>query len=45
MRVKWDFLIMQATSQSVHLSASAYFVPEFAAMRYTNHGATVNEVI
>ncbi|PWA65673.1 abscisic aldehyde oxidase 3 [Artemisia annua] len=42
--VKWDFLIMQANFQSVHLSASAYFVPEFTAMRYINYGAAVSEV-
>ncbi|GKE00509.1 abscisic aldehyde oxidase 3 [Tanacetum coccineum] len=32
------------TSQSVHLSANAYFVPEFTAMRYINYGAAISEV-
>ncbi|GJX06982.1 indole-3-acetaldehyde oxidase [Tanacetum coccineum] len=33
-----------ATSQSVHLSANAYFVPEFTAMRYINYGAAISEI-
>lgn len=42
--VNWDFLILQANSQSVNLSASSYFVPEFSSMRYINYGAAVTEV-
>ncbi|GJS13608.1 abscisic aldehyde oxidase 3 [Tanacetum coccineum] len=41
--VKWKILIMQATSQSVHLSTNAYFVPEFTAMRYINYVAAISE--
>nr|GEX33510.1 abscisic aldehyde oxidase 3 [Tanacetum cinerariifolium] len=36
--VKWDF-----TSQSVHISESAYFVHKFTAMRYINYGAAVSD--
>nr|UEN74745.1 abscisic-aldehyde oxidase [Silybum marianum] len=42
--VNWDFLILQANFQSVNLSASSYFVPEFSSMRYINYGAAVTEV-
>ncbi|XP_071726440.1 abscisic-aldehyde oxidase-like isoform X2 [Rutidosis leptorrhynchoides] len=42
--VKWEVLIMQANGQSVNLSASSYFVPEFMDMRYINYGAAVSEV-
>ncbi|GJS43270.1 indole-3-acetaldehyde oxidase, partial [Tanacetum coccineum] len=41
--VKWKILIMQATSQSVHLSTNAYFVPGFTAMRYINYVAAISE--
>lgn len=43
--VKWDDLILQANTQSVHLSASSYFVPESTARKYINYGATGSEVI
>ncbi|KAI3791881.1 hypothetical protein L2E82_05745 [Cichorium intybus] len=42
--VTWDFLIQQANMQSVNLSASSFFVPEFTSMRYINYGAAVSEV-
>ncbi|KAL4592125.1 hypothetical protein LXL04_005110 [Taraxacum kok-saghyz] len=42
--VKWDVLISQANSQSVNLSASSYFVPEFTSMSYINYGAAISEV-
>lgn len=43
--VKWDSLILHANMQSVNLSASSFFVPEFNSMRYINYGAAVSEVI
>ncbi|OVA00877.1 Aldehyde oxidase/xanthine dehydrogenase [Macleaya cordata] len=42
--VSWDTLIVQAHLQSVNLSASDYYVPEFSSMRYLNYGAAVSEV-
>ncbi|XP_023745900.1 abscisic-aldehyde oxidase isoform X1 [Lactuca sativa] len=42
--VKWDSLILHANMQSVNLSASSFFVPEFNSMRYINYGAAVSEV-
>ncbi|KAH9622657.1 hypothetical protein KSS87_022627 [Heliosperma pusillum] len=42
--VDWKTLIFQASMQSVHLSASTLYVPEFASMRYLNYGAAVSEV-
>ncbi|XP_076904841.1 abscisic-aldehyde oxidase-like [Bidens hawaiensis] len=42
--VNWELLIVQANMQSVNLSASSFFVPEFTAMRYINYGAAVSEV-
>nr|XP_043613751.1 abscisic-aldehyde oxidase-like isoform X2 [Erigeron canadensis] len=41
--IKWDFLILQAHSQSLNLSASSFFVPEYTSMRYINYGAAVSE--
>lgn len=34
---------MQASLQAVNLSASSYFVPDFASMEYLNYGAAVSE--
>ena len=42
--VKWDDLISQANLQSVNLSASSFFVPEFTSMSYINYGSAVSEV-
>ncbi|KAM7522805.1 hypothetical protein LguiA_012707 [Lonicera macranthoides] len=42
--VTWDVLILQAQYQSVNLSASSYFVPEFTSTHYLNYGAAVSEV-
>ncbi|KAI3988518.1 hypothetical protein MKX01_026332 [Papaver californicum] len=42
--VSWDTLIVQAHLQSVNLSASTYYVPDFSSMRYLNYGAAVSEV-
>ncbi|KAI3687836.1 hypothetical protein L1987_81539 [Smallanthus sonchifolius] len=42
--VSWELLIMQAHMQSINLSASSFFVPEFTSMRYINYGAAVSEV-
>ncbi|RZC94031.1 hypothetical protein C5167_016725 [Papaver somniferum] len=42
--VSWDTLIVQAHLQSVNLSASSYYVPDFGLMRYLNYGAAVSEV-
>ncbi|XP_019052094.1 PREDICTED: indole-3-acetaldehyde oxidase-like isoform X2 [Nelumbo nucifera] len=42
--VSWDMLILQANLQAVNLSASSYYVPEFASMKYLNYGAAVSEV-
>ncbi|BBH05393.1 Calcium-binding EF-hand family protein [Prunus dulcis] len=36
---------MQASLQAVNLSASSYFVPDFASMEYLNYGAAVSEAI
>ncbi|KAL9235390.1 hypothetical protein vseg_010151 [Gypsophila vaccaria] len=42
--VDWKTLIFQAGMQSVNLSASTLYVPEFDSMRYLNYGAAVSEV-
>ncbi|XP_074267058.1 abscisic-aldehyde oxidase [Silene latifolia] len=42
--VNWETLIAQAAMQSVSLSASTYYVPEFTSMKYLNYGAAVSEV-
>ncbi|KAI3837535.1 hypothetical protein MKW98_011454 [Papaver atlanticum] len=42
--VSWDTLIVQTHLQSVNLSASTFYVPDFSSMRYLNYGAAVNEV-
>ncbi|XP_038720320.1 indole-3-acetaldehyde oxidase-like isoform X2 [Tripterygium wilfordii] len=42
--IKWETLIVQATLQSVNLSASSYFVPELTSKAYLNYGAAVTEV-
>nr|XP_043629363.1 indole-3-acetaldehyde oxidase-like [Erigeron canadensis] len=42
--VKWEYLITQADSQSINLSASSYFVPENTSSGYLNYGAAVSEV-
>ncbi|XP_021892683.1 indole-3-acetaldehyde oxidase-like, partial [Carica papaya] len=42
--VKWEMLIRQAYMESVNLSASSLYVPDFASMRYLNYGAAVSEV-
>ncbi|XP_074294989.1 abscisic-aldehyde oxidase-like [Silene latifolia] len=42
--VDWKTLIVQAGMQSVNLSASTYYVPEFTSMQYLNYGAAVSEV-
>ncbi|KAL8144073.1 hypothetical protein V2J09_017105 [Rumex salicifolius] len=42
--VDWNTLIYQAELQSVNLSASTYYVPEFTSNQYLNYGAAVSEV-
>ncbi|XP_052202899.1 abscisic-aldehyde oxidase-like isoform X2 [Diospyros lotus] len=42
--IKWETLIQQAYLQSVNLSASSYYVPDFTSMQYLNYGAAVSEV-
>ncbi|KAK9734655.1 hypothetical protein RND81_04G155000 [Saponaria officinalis] len=42
--VDWKTLIFQAGMQSVNLSASTLYVPDFTSMRYLNYGAAVSEV-
>ncbi|KAL8245186.1 hypothetical protein R6Q59_011444 [Mikania micrantha] len=42
--VSWELLIRHANMHSVNLSASSFFVPESASMRYINYGAAVSEV-
>ncbi|XP_065868875.1 indole-3-acetaldehyde oxidase-like isoform X2 [Euphorbia lathyris] len=42
--VAWEMLIHQAYSESVHLSANSYYVPESASAVYLNYGAAVSEV-
>ncbi|CAN7018139.1 unnamed protein product [Brassica oleracea var. botrytis] len=39
--VTWNMLIQQAYAQSVNLSASALFTPEFSSMEYLNYGVGV----
>ncbi|CAI0397415.1 unnamed protein product [Linum tenue] len=41
--VRWEMLISQAYMTSVNLSASSYYVPDFATTRYLNYGAAVSE--
>ncbi|XP_050236886.1 abscisic-aldehyde oxidase-like isoform X2 [Mercurialis annua] len=42
--VRWEMLIQQAYMESVNLSASSFFKPDFASMQYLNYGAAVSEV-
>ncbi|KAH9699218.1 Indole-3-acetaldehyde oxidase [Citrus sinensis] len=42
--VKWETLIQQAYLQSVSLSASSLYLPDFTSMKYLNYGAAVSEV-
>ncbi|KAJ8630893.1 hypothetical protein MRB53_024216 [Persea americana] len=42
--ISWDALVFQANLQSVNLSASTLWVPDFSSMRYLNYGAAVSEV-
>ncbi|XP_065865749.1 abscisic-aldehyde oxidase-like isoform X2 [Euphorbia lathyris] len=42
--IKWEMLIRQAYLEAVNLSASSFFVPDFAAMTYLNYGAAMSEV-
>ncbi|KAJ4903083.1 Abscisic-aldehyde oxidase [Raphanus sativus] len=42
--VTWNLLIQQAYAQSVNLSASALYTPEFSSMEYLNYGVGVSEV-
>ncbi|GMN46982.1 hypothetical protein TIFTF001_016159 [Ficus carica] len=39
--VSWEMLIAQGYMQSVNLSASSYYVPDFSSIRYINYGAAV----
>ncbi|KAL0741025.1 hypothetical protein Bca4012_082538 [Brassica carinata] len=41
--VTWSMLIQQAYAQSVNLSASALYTPEFSSMEYLNYGVGVSE--
>ena len=34
---------IQASLEAVNLSASSYYVPDFASMKYLNYGAAVSE--
>ncbi|KAJ0260205.1 Abscisic-aldehyde oxidase [Hirschfeldia incana] len=42
--VTWNLLIQQAYAQSVNLSASALYTPQFSSMEYLNYGVGVSEV-
>uniref|UniRef100_A0A1J3IME2 indole-3-acetaldehyde oxidase n=1 Tax=Noccaea caerulescens TaxID=107243 RepID=A0A1J3IME2_NOCCA len=42
--VTWNMLIQQAYAQSVNLSASTLYKPEFSSMEYLNYGVGVSEV-
>ncbi|RWR85432.1 Aldehyde oxidase/xanthine dehydrogenase [Cinnamomum micranthum f. kanehirae] len=42
--ISWETVIRQANLQSVNLSASTLWVPNFSSMRYLNYGAAVSEV-
>ncbi|XP_031475663.1 indole-3-acetaldehyde oxidase-like [Nymphaea colorata] len=42
--VSWDALILQAHRQMVNLSASTYWVPHPASLKYLNYGAAASEV-
>ncbi|KAF8049853.1 hypothetical protein N665_2109s0003 [Sinapis alba] len=42
--VTWNMLIQKAYAQSVNLSASALYTPEFSSMEYLNYGVGVSEV-
>ncbi|CAN6465039.1 unnamed protein product [Victoria cruziana] len=42
--VSWDALILQAHRQMVNLSASSYWIPDPASIRYLNYGAAASEV-
>ncbi|GMN46983.1 hypothetical protein TIFTF001_016162 [Ficus carica] len=39
--VTWETLIAQGYMQSVNLSASSYYVPDFSSLHYINYGAAV----
>ncbi|KAM1554232.1 hypothetical protein EV2_007139 [Malus domestica] len=39
--INWETRIQQASLQDVNLSASSYYVPDFASKRYLNYGAAV----
>ncbi|EEF46513.1 aldehyde oxidase, putative [Ricinus communis] len=42
--IRWEVLIHQAYLEAVNLSASSYFVPDFASMQYLNYGVASSEV-
>ncbi|XP_010417869.1 PREDICTED: abscisic-aldehyde oxidase-like isoform X3 [Camelina sativa] len=42
--VTWTMLIQQAYGQSINLSASTLYTPEYASMEYLNYGVGVSEV-
>ncbi|XP_010521613.1 PREDICTED: abscisic-aldehyde oxidase-like isoform X1 [Tarenaya hassleriana] len=42
--VSWEVLIQQAYAQSVNLSASTLYRPEFSSMQYLNYGVAISEV-
>nr|XP_029117923.1 LOW QUALITY PROTEIN: indole-3-acetaldehyde oxidase-like [Elaeis guineensis] len=42
--ISWEPLISQANLEAVNLSASTYFVPDYASTSYLNFGVAVSEV-
>ena len=40
----WVLFHLQATIQSVDLSAQTYWVPDSSALQYLNYGAAASEV-
>ncbi|XP_058084453.1 indole-3-acetaldehyde oxidase-like isoform X2 [Magnolia sinica] len=42
--LSWDALIFQANLQSVNLSSSALWIPDYSSMQYLNYGAAISEV-
>ncbi|KAJ6410086.1 hypothetical protein OIU84_009564 [Salix udensis] len=42
--VRWDELICKAYTQSLNLSATSHYSPDFNSMQYLNYGAAVSEV-
>ncbi|KAJ6671693.1 XANTHINE DEHYDROGENASE [Salix viminalis] len=42
--VRWDELICKAYTQSLNLSATSHYSPDFNSMHYLNYGAAVSEV-